>query len=71
MTQEKIARINTLAQLAKTRELTPEEQEERNILRRAYIDSVKGSLTNQLEQTYFVASDGSRQKLEKKKKQED
>lgn len=66
MTQERIARINELAKLAKSRELTPEEQEERQILRKEYVASVRNSLTSQLDSTYFVNSDGTQDKLEKK-----
>ena len=39
-----IARINELAKLAKERPLTPEELEERDRVRRIYIDSMKASL---------------------------
>ena len=38
--EEVIARINALAKKAKTQELTPEELQERDRLRRIYIDSV-------------------------------
>lgn len=64
---EVIARINELAAKAKTPEgLTPEELEERAKLRRIYIDSVKSNLVGQLENTYIVRPDGSKQKLEHK-----
>ena len=46
---EVIARINVLAKKAKTEPLTPEEIAERDKLRRIYIDSVKSSLTGQLD----------------------
>ena len=42
MKKEDIDRINELAHKAKTVGLTPEENEERAVLRRAYIDSVVG-----------------------------
>lgn len=70
MNQEKINRINELAKLAKERTLSPEEMEERDILRKEYVASVRAALTGQLDQTYFVEADGSRQKLEKKKKED-
>lgn len=70
MNQEKIARINELAKLAKARTLTEEELAERDLLRKAYIASVKASLTNQLDCTYFVEADGSKQKLEKKNEED-
>ena len=63
-----IARINELAAKAKKEELTPEELTERNKLRRIYIDSVKASLTGQLDNTYIVSPDGTKRKLEKKDK---
>ena len=64
---EVIARINELAKKAKTEGLTPEELAERDKLRRIYIDSVKANLTGQLDNTYLVRPDGSKQKLERKK----
>lgn len=60
---EVIARINVLAKKAKTESLTPEEIEERDKLRRIYIDSVKSSLTGQLDNTYLVYPDGTKKKL--------
>ena len=63
-----IARINELAAKAKTGSLTPEELAERDKLRRIYIDSVKASLTGQLDNTYIVSPDGTKKKLEKKQK---
>lgn len=63
---EVIARINELAALARKRELTAEETEERSKLRRIYIDSVKANLVGQLENTYIVYPDGTRKKVEHK-----
>lgn len=63
---EVIARINALAKKAKTVGLTPEELTERDKLRRIYIDSVKANLVGQLENTYIVRPDGSKEKIEKK-----
>ena len=48
MKKEDIDRINELARKAKTVGLTPEENEERAVLRRAYIDSVVGDLRQHL-----------------------
>ena len=62
-----IARINELAKKAKTEALTPEELAERDKLRRIYIDSVKASLTGQLENTYIVYPDGTKKKVERQK----
>ena len=61
-----IARINELAKKAKADGLTPDELAERDRLRRIYIDSVKASLTGQLDNTYIVRPDGSKEKLNKK-----
>ena len=63
---EVIARINELAKKAKAEGLTPEELQERDKLRRIYIDSVKANLMGQLDNTYLVRPDGSKTKLEKK-----
>lgn len=63
---EVIARINELAKKAKEGGLTLEETAERDKLRRIYIDSVKASLTGQLDNTYIVRPDGSKTPLKKK-----
>ena len=63
---EVIARINVLAKKAKETGLTPEETAEQDKLRRIYIDSVKASLTGQLENTYIVYPDGTKKKVERK-----
>lgn len=68
MEQEKIARINALARKAKAEGLTPEETAERDALRKEYIADVKRSLVGQLENTTIVRPDGTRQKVQKKKK---
>ena len=63
MKKELIDRINELARKAKTVGLTPEENEERAVLRRAYIDSVVGDLRQQLDNTYIVDSKGNKRQL--------
>ena len=65
---EVIARINELAAKAKTGTLTPDELAERDRLRRIYIDNVKASLVGHLENTYIVEADGTKTKVERKKK---
>ena len=62
---EVVARINELAKKAKTEGLTNEETIERDKLRRIYIDSVKASLTGQLDNTYLLRPDGTKEKLKK------
>ncbi len=64
--EEVIARINALAKKAKAEELTEEETAERDKLRRIYIDSVKANLRGQLDNTFILRPDGSKQKLEHK-----
>lgn len=64
--EEVIARINALAKKAKAEELTEEETAERDKLRRIYIDSVKANLQGQLDNTFILRPDGSKQKLEHK-----
>ena len=61
-----IERINELAKKAKSEGLSKEELAERDQLRRIYIDSVKASLTGQLENTYIVYPDGTKKKVERK-----
>lgn len=63
---EVIARINALAKKNKESGLTPEELQERDKLRRIYIDSVKANLIGQLENTYVVEPDGTKKKLTRK-----
>lgn len=64
-----IARINELARKAKSQGLTAEETQERDQLRRIYVDAVKRSLVGQLENTYYVDPDGTKHKLPKKSDQ--
>ena len=63
---EVIARINELARKAKAEGLTPDELQERDKLRRIYIDSVKANLVGSLENTYIVRPDRSKQKIQHK-----
>ncbi len=60
-----IARINELTKKAKEGALTQEELTERDKLRKIYIDSVKASLTGQLDNTYILRPDGTKEKLKK------
>jgi len=54
ITEQMIARINELAKKANTVGLTDEELEERNELRKRYIDAFKTSLRAQLDSIEFV-----------------
>ena len=63
---EVIARINELAKKAKTEGLTEEELQERDKLRRIYIDNIKQGLVGQMENTYIVSPDGTKTKVTRK-----
>jgi 5-formyltetrahydrofolate cyclo-ligase len=67
--EERIARINALARKAKSEGLTEEEKQEQAILRREYIDSVKGNLDAQLKSIRIKNPDGSLSPLQKKSKE--
>lgn len=54
---ETVRRINELARKAKAEGLTDDELEERNALRKKYIDSFKSSLRSHLENIKFVDGD--------------
>lgn len=66
MEQSKIDRINELARLAKERELTAEEQSERQALRSEYIADWRRGAMQVLENTYVKDADGSLHKLKRK-----
>ena len=61
-----IARINELAAKNKAEGLTEEELVERDKLRRMYIDNVTGNLKGQLDNTYIVRPDGTKEKVIRK-----
>lgn len=65
ITEQMIARINELARKANTEGLTDDELEERNDLRKKYIQAFKTSLRAQLDSIEFVdgeQKDGSDRK---------
>ena len=66
MEQAKLDRINELARIAKLRELTQEETQERAELRREYIEEWRRGTIELLENTYIVTPDGKKHKLQKK-----
>ena len=66
MEQKKIDRINQLSRLARQRELTEEEQQERAALRAEYIADFRRATIDVLENTYVVTPDGKKHKLQKK-----
>ena len=63
---EVIARINQLAKKAKSEGLSEEELQERDKLRRIYIDNIKAGLVGQMENTYIVSPDGTKTKVTRK-----
>ncbi len=46
---KRLARINELAHIAKERQLTPEELEERDILRKEYLAAFRANFRKQLD----------------------
>ena len=67
ITQEKIDRINALARKSKTPAgLTEAEREEQKVLRAEYVAAFKQSLVSQLDNTYVLRPDGTKEKLIKK-----
>ena len=75
MTKDKIDRINELARLARERELTPAEleertalrkAEERTALRKAYIEEFRRGTIELLENTYIQTPDGKKHPLPRK-----
>ncbi len=68
MEKEKIARINALANKAKTEGLTDAEREEQVLLRKEYIAEFRAQFTGILDHTVIQYPDGSQEKLNEKKK---
>ncbi len=68
MEQKSLARINELAKIAKTRELTPAEQEERARLRKEYLAEFRTAFQQQLSNTYVQYDDGTKVALKDLKK---
>lgn len=67
MTDERIRRINELAQKSRTPAgLTEEEKAEQAALRREYIDAMKNSLRSQLDATVVVDVNGNHMPLKRK-----
>lgn len=68
ITQKQIDRINELARKSKESGLSEAEKEEQAKLRALYIDSIKKSLTSQLDNTYIVDKHGNKKKVQRKDK---
>lgn len=71
MKQADVDRINELARLAKTRALTEEEQKEQASLRAAYLREFRAGMRGTLEHTYIERPDGTKEKLHKKKEEDE
>lgn len=55
----KLSRINELAKLSKTRELTTEEKVEQNALRQEYLKNLRNSFTNQFKTMTVMDPEGN------------
>ena len=66
MENSKLKRINELAAIAKQRELTKEESEERAQLRTDYIEEFRAGAMQILDNTYIQTPDGKKHKLQRK-----
>lgn len=66
MDKIKIERINQLARLAKERELTPEEAQERQALRQEYLASVRQNMRSTLDSMLVENEKGEYEPLKKR-----
>ena len=58
MKQERIDRISELTRISRTRELTPQEQKERQLLREEYLQAIRKNMKELLDNTTIVRQDG-------------
>lgn len=63
MEKANIDRINALSKIARERELTEEEKQERQQRREAYLKAFRAQMRGQLEQTVVQYPDGSKVSL--------
>ncbi len=66
MDRHSIERINALTRISRERDLTPQEQEERALLRKNYLKAMRAQLTDQLENVVVEYPDKHRERLRKK-----
>ena len=66
MDQAKKDRISELTRISRQRELTAEDQAERQALREEYLQSWRESVIGTLDNTYLVDENGNKRKLPKK-----
>ena len=67
MDRGSIDRINALSRLARERDLTEEEQQERQQLRQNYLRAFRGQMRQQLDSVVVEYPDHHREPLRKKK----
>lgn len=67
MEKFKLDRISELTRISRERELTTQEQQERQTLRNEYRQSVVGNLTAHLENMTIIEPDGTRIKVSDRK----
>ncbi|MDR1002824.1 MAG: DUF896 domain-containing protein [Oscillospiraceae bacterium] len=70
MEKKLIDRINQLAKKSKSVGLSPEETQERDMLRKQYISEFRESLRTQLDNTYIVDENGEKAPLKNKQSEE-
>lgn len=68
MEKEKLDRINFLAKKSKTEGLNDEEKAEQAALRKEYIAEFRAQFTGMLENTVIQYPDGSRERMEERKR---
>ena len=65
MEKEKLNRINELAKTKKERPLTTEEEAEKAVLYKQYIDEIRASFGATLDNTVIRRPDGTEERLKK------
>ena len=70
ITDEQIKRINELARKSREKGLSDSEKDEQAQLRALYIQSIKESLTAQLDHTYIVEERVNKRKIKRKEQWE-
>ena len=65
MEKEKLNRINELAKIKKERPLTTEEEAEKAVLYKQYIDEIRASFGATLDNTVIRRPDGTEERLKK------
>lgn len=67
MKQYKLDRLSELTRISRTRELTDNEKQEREVLRNEYRESIVGNLRSQLESVTIIEPDGSKIRVKDRK----